>query len=103
MCLVKLARGSDHKIRSIFLFHFKVSKSEQHRVRRHFFLLCFRRSLLASLISTLYHGTSGCDLMVLVTTGACRSRVFGNVCCINRPPQADYRDSVGTELTFACH
>ena len=37
---------------------------------------CF---FLASLISTLYHGTCGRDLIVLVTTGACRSRVFDNV------------------------
>ena len=41
------------------------------------FPFCFPS--LASLISTLYHGTSGRDLMVLVITGACAWRVLDNV------------------------
>ena len=38
----------------------------------------FHLSLLASLISILYHVTSGRDLMVLVIMGACASRVLDN-------------------------
>ena len=56
----------------------RVNKSESNRVRCHF-LSAFRLSLLTSLISPLYHETSGRDLMVLVIMGACASRVLYNV------------------------
>ena len=70
---VNLTTGSDHKIGSIFLFRFRKLGSQSNIGYDAIFFL------LSVHLSYLFDGTNGCDLTVLMTTEACRSRVFDNV------------------------